>query len=115
MEEEFGDELSLERTPQTLTLVGELEEGGVDEERVEEASLDEDEEDVEVLLIFEHREKEYNLVRLIDPVMIVEKNTKGDSPLCILLSLEEADEVMPVLKELFQAYQDSRFATNIKR
>ena len=27
VEEEFGEELSLERTPQTLTLVGELEEG----------------------------------------------------------------------------------------
>ena len=28
IEEEFGEELSLQRTPQTLTLVGELEEGG---------------------------------------------------------------------------------------
>ena len=115
MEEEFENELSLERTPQTFTLVGELEEGEVDEKRAEESSLDEDEEDVEILLTFEHREKEYNLVRLLEPVLVVGKNTKGDSPQCILLSLEEADEVMPVLKELFQAYQDSRFATNIKR
>jgi len=106
VEEEFGDELSLERTPQTLTLVGELEEGEVDEERAEEASLDEDEEDVEILLTFEHREKEYNLVRLLDPVLLVGKNTKGDSPQCILLSPEEADEVMPVLEEMFLGYQD---------
>ena len=32
VEEEFGEELTLERTPQTLTLVGELEEGEEDED-----------------------------------------------------------------------------------
>ena len=106
MEEEFGYELSLERTPRTFTLVGELEERVVDEERVEESSLDENEEDVEILLTFEHREKEYNLVKLLDPVLLVGKNMKGDSPQCILLSPEEADEVMPVLEEMFLGYQD---------
>lgn len=105
VEEEFGEELSLERTPQTLTLVGELEEGDGDEEQIEE-SLDEDEEDVEILLTFEHREKEYNLVRLIDPVLLVGKNSEGNEPKCILLSPTEADEVMPILEEMFLGYQE---------
>lgn len=106
VEEEFGEELSLERTPQTLTLVGELEEGEEDEEHTEEANLDEDEEDVEILLTFEHREKEYNLVRLIDPVLLVGKNTKGNIPKCILLSPEEADEIMPILEDMFLGYDE---------
>jgi len=106
VEEEFGEELSLERTPQTLTLVGELEEGDVDDEQMEEENLDEDEEDVEILLTFEHREKEFNLVRLIDPVLLVGKNTEGKDPRCILLSPEEADEIMPILEEMFLGYQD---------
>lgn len=106
VEEEFGEELSLERTPQTLTLIGELEEGEEDEEHTDEANLDEDEEDVEILLTFEHREKEYNLVRLVDPVLLVGKNTKGDEPGCILLSPEEADEIMPILEDMFLGYDN---------
>lgn len=106
VEEEFGEELSLERTPQTLTLVGELEEGGEDEEYSDGSDLDEDEEDVEILLTFDHMGNEYNLVRLIDPVLLVGKNTEGDDPKCTLLSPEEADEVMPILEEMFLGYQE---------
>jgi hypothetical protein len=61
--EEFGEELSLQRTPQTLTLVGELEEDDeedLDFEEDNDLSVDDDapdEEEVEILLSFEHRGK----------------------------------------------------------
>ena len=71
MEEEFGKEFSLESTPQSLILVGELEEGGEDEVYSDGSDLDEDEEDVEILLTFDHLGNEYNLVRLIGPVLLV--------------------------------------------
>jgi len=106
VEEEFGEELVLERTPQTLTLVGELEEGETDEERDDNENMDEDEEDVEILLTFEHRGKEYNLARLIDPMLLVGKNMKGDNSKCSLLSPEEADEILPILEEMFLGYNN---------
>ena len=59
--EEFGEELALQRTPQTLTLVGELEDEDDEEMGFEEdndLSVDDDstdEEEVEILLSFEHR------------------------------------------------------------
>ena len=102
MEEEFGDELSLERTPQTLTLVGELEEGEDDEdEEDEEDIMDDDEEDVEILLSFEHDDTEFCLVRLLDPVLLVGKAISEDDHRVQLLTEEEADEVMPILEEMF--------------
>lgn len=102
MEEEFGDELSLERTPQTLTLVGELEEGEDDEdEEEEEDSMDDDEEDVEILLSFEHDDTEFCLVRLLDPVLLVGKAISEDDHRVQLLTEEEADDVMPILEEMF--------------
>lgn len=93
VQEEFGEELVLQRTPQTLTLVGELETDEDDDEYddedednlTDESNLDDgnededdnDEEDVELLLSFEHRGKEFNLVRLLDPTLLVGKNTKS--------------------------------------
>jgi len=100
IEEEFGEELTLARTPQTLTLMGELEEGDSDEER-DLGANDDDEEDVELLVAFEHEGRGYNLVRLIDPVLLVGRNTRNDDSKCYLLSPEEADEVMPLLEEMF--------------
>ena len=100
MEEEFGEELSLERTPQTLTLMGELEEGEEDEEE-DEPNVYDDEEDVEILLTFEHNGVEYNLVRLLDPVLLVGKVDIDDSSRCMLLTPEESGKVMPILEQLF--------------
>jgi hypothetical protein len=94
---EFGEELVLQRTPQTLTLVGELEE---ENEEDSESSLDDDEassEEVEVLLSFEHRGKEYNLVRLLDPILLVGKVDNSMPDNRVLLTPKEADEVMPIL------------------
>lgn len=100
---EFGEELVLQRTPQTLTLVGELEE---EEEFEEDDDTDEDDEDdedeeVEVLLTFEHRDREYNLVRLLDPILLVGRPDPDDEDRCLLLTNDESDKVMPVLEELF--------------
>jgi hypothetical protein len=107
--EEFGEELVLQRTPQTLTLVGELEEDEEDEDEEgasgEEGAEDGDEE-VEVLLSFEHRGTEFNLVRLLDPILLVGKNDPERPDLRILLTPEESDEVMPVLEELFLEFGD---------
>ncbi|GKY97605.1 hypothetical protein MPSEU_000718900 [Mayamaea pseudoterrestris] len=105
--EEFGEELVLQRTPQTLTLVGELDDKTDDEDA--DLSLDDDEaasEEVEVLLSFEHRGKEYNLVRLLDPLLLVGKIDSSMPDNRVLLSPEEADAVMPALESLFLEFHD---------
>lgn len=111
--EEFGEELVLQRTPQTLTLVGELELD--DEEDEDEESEDEDEsEEVEVLLSFEHRDQEFSLVRLLDPILLVGKDNPDDEVYDdevggtrLLLTPDESETVMPVLEELFLKFHDS--------
>ena len=86
VEEEFGEELSLERTPQTLTLIGDLDDDDEDddddddeeEDDYNDSLADDDEEDVEILLTFEHNGQEYNLVRLLDPVLLVGKTMEEE-------------------------------------
>lgn len=77
IEDEFGEELVLLRTPQTLTLIGELEETETDEDEDEDMDDMEDaedtEEEVEILVSFEEEEREYHLVRLLDPILLVGK------------------------------------------
>ena len=107
--EEFEEELVLQRTPQTLTLVGELEDDD-EEEFAEDNDLsvedgEEEDEEVEVLLSFEHRGKEYNLVRLLDPLLLVGKRDDGGENR-LLLSKDESAEVMPVLEEMFLETND---------
>ncbi|EEC50661.1 predicted protein [Phaeodactylum tricornutum CCAP 1055/1] len=111
--EEFGEELVLQRTPQTLTLVGELEDDDDEEalqrfEEGDESSMEDedDEEEVEVLLTFEHRNQEFNLVRLLDPILLVGKVDPSQPDNRILLTPEESDKVMPILEELFLEFQD---------
>lgn len=110
VEDEFGEELVLERTPQTLTLVGELEEAeNEDYEDETDDGVDDDEEEVEVLLSFEEDGREYILVRLLDPVLLVGKaSMDNNDQKCVLLSEEEADRVMPVLETMFLEYQEER-------
>uniref|UniRef100_A0A6U0L8R0 Uncharacterized protein n=1 Tax=Minutocellus polymorphus TaxID=265543 RepID=A0A6U0L8R0_9STRA len=113
IEEEFGEELSLQRTPQTLTLVGELEEGEEDDDEEDdeddfgeeydddEEGVEDDEEEVEILLSFEHRDKEFHIVRLLDPVLLVGTTDTENEERRILLSPKQADAVMPALEEIF--------------
>ena len=65
VEEEFGDKLVLQRTPQTLTLVGELDDEDGDD------NDGDDDEDVELLLSFEYDGRQYYLVRSLDPILLV--------------------------------------------
>ncbi|KAL3760559.1 hypothetical protein ACHAWU_009520 [Discostella pseudostelligera] len=116
IEDEFGEELVLLRTPQTLTLVGELEEsemneddgydGDEDEDDDDGMDVDESEEEVEILVSFEENGQEYHLVRLLDPVLLVGK--VGNENTRILLTPEESDIVMPKLESLFMNYQEER-------
>jgi hypothetical protein len=119
IEEEFGEELSLQRTPQTLTLVGELEEGEEDHEEDEdddfgdeyhndEEDVEDDEEEVEILLSFEHRGKEFHVVRLLDPVLLVGTADPDNEDRRILLTPKEADAVMPALEEIFLQNQQGK-------
>jgi hypothetical protein len=112
--EEFGEELTLQRTPQTLTLVGEMEDDLDEEDEDEDEEDDEEDEDydgeeeVEVLLTFEHRGTEFYLVRLLDPVLLVGKTDPERPDLRILLTPEESDKVMPLLEETFLKFHDDR-------
>lgn len=108
VEDEFGEELSLERTPQTLTLVGELDTDEDEEQEDDDDDLDDDEEEVEVLLSFEEDDVEYLLVRLLDPVLLVGKPMKGEKNKCVLLSPDESEKIMPILEDLFLEYQEKR-------
>jgi hypothetical protein len=110
--EEFGEELVLQRTPQTLTLVGELEED--DEEEEDDDEDEEDDEEVEVLLTFEHRGKEYHLVRLLDPILLVgrepdEVDDGKSMDMRVLLTPEESDAVMPMLEDIFLKYHNDEY------
>ena len=112
--EEYGEDLVLQRTPETLTLVGELElDDDEDDEDydAEEEDDDDDEEEVDVLLSFEHRGKEYQLVRIRDPILLVgKKPTAADDTTAtmetrLLLTKEESTEIMPTLEDMYLNYQ----------
>jgi len=108
VDEEFGEELSLHRTPQTLTLVGELEEDDEEDDEDDDEDMEDGEEEVEILLSFEHRGKEFNLVRLLDPVLLVGKADPENDERRILLSLEESETVMPILENMFLEFHEER-------
>jgi hypothetical protein len=134
LRDEFDDELVLQRTPQTLTLVGELVDDDDDEDDEEDEDDDdldhkdlnaEDDEDVgdgndeedesdesvELLMSFEHRGDEYVLVRMLDPVLLVGVSNEGGGPETMkrfLLTAEESDKIMPVLEDMFLEYNENR-------
>lgn len=116
--DEFGEELVLQRTPQTLTLVGELDDENEeedDDDDDEEADEDEEEEEeVEVLLSFEHRDKEYLLVRIMDPILLVGKKPEKESDevtmdMRVLLTPEQSDAVMPILEDMFLKFHNDQY------
>jgi len=85
--------------------VGELDEGE-DEDDDEAEDDDDDTEEVEILLSFEHKGTEYSLVRLLDPILLVGKEDSENPSRRILLTPDEADEVMPALEEMFMKEDD---------
>mmetsp|Transcript_16617 Transcript_16617/g.19154 ORF Transcript_16617/g.19154 Transcript_16617/m.19154 type:complete len:242 (+) Transcript_16617:92-817(+) len=104
--DEFGEELALQRTPQTLTLLGELddeEEGDFDDNDIEGR---EENEEVEELLSFEHQDKEFKLVRLLDPVLLVGKDDGENDNRRLLLTQKESIKVMPKLEKMFLEHID---------
>ena len=90
-----------------MTLVGELEEDEEDDDDDDDEFYD-GEEEVEVLLSFEHRGKEFNLVRLMDPILLVGKTDPDRSDLRILLTPQESANVMPLLEEMFLEFHEDR-------
>jgi len=106
VDDEFGEELVLERTPQTLTLIGELEEGEDGDDRYQDDEDDDgglldEEEEVEILLSFEFEGMEVNLVKILDPVLLVGKTDPENELRRILLTPEESEAVLPALEELY--------------
>lgn len=106
--DEFGEDLALQRTPKTLTLVGELEDEEDDEDEDDEDDDydDDSEEQVEVLLSFDHRDREFLLVRYFDPVLLVGKPSPERPDMRVLLTLEESERLMPILETAFIKLQN---------
>jgi Protein of unknown function (DUF3727) len=107
VEGEFGEDLVLERTPQTLTLVGELEDDDDDyDEDDEDYDEDDDGEEVDVLLSFDHKGVEYSLVRMKDPMFLVGLADPDSPSNRRLLSTDEADKVVPTLEKMLMTLDD---------
>jgi hypothetical protein len=104
-EEEFGEDLVLQRTPQTLTMVGELDDED-DSEEDDSEDDDDDEEEVEVLLSFDYKDEEYCLVRMLDPILLVGKPDPNNPNNRILLTTEESETIMPIIEDMFVDYSD---------
>lgn len=103
-----------------------------DEDEDFDEDMEESEEEVEILVSFEEDGREYHLVRLLDPVLLVGKvsllcsilinsilvdwyltshllsrsGKGGNENTRILLSPEESDIVMPKLEQMFMNYQE---------
>ena len=68
---------------------------------------DDDDEEVEVLVAFEQDGRQYNLVRMLDPMLLVGKMDDDDgSERRLLLTPKESDVVMPVLEEMFLEFRE---------
>jgi hypothetical protein len=50
--------------------------------------------------------KDFNLVRLLDPILLVGKVDPGMPGNRVLLTAEESDEVMPILEDMFLEYHN---------
>jgi hypothetical protein len=91
---QFGEDLVLQRTPQTLTLVGEL------EEEEEENDDDTVPEEIQFLLSFVYEDQEYSLVRMRNPDFLVGKADSSNRDRRILLTPEESETIIPVIEAL---------------
>mmetsp|Transcript_22930 Transcript_22930/g.33842 ORF Transcript_22930/g.33842 Transcript_22930/m.33842 type:complete len:230 (+) Transcript_22930:127-816(+) len=96
LEEEYPFDLTLCRTPATLTVEGDL---GIEEDADDEGD-DEGAPVADVLLTLEHKGKEYKLVRPTDSLLLVGKEKEGNMEQRTLLDDKESDVVMPTLMEM---------------
>ena len=118
--DEFDGEMTLSRTPQYMTLLGDIDlddEDDLDNDDVDETEdYDEDEEDeeVQVILTFDKDGTEYTLVRELEPMLLVGKAPKPEDlnddltmDMRILLDAEESDAVVPKLMEMYNDDEDN--------
>lgn len=107
IEEQFGEDLVLVRTPQTLTLAGELDVDEDTDDDDDDDDIDEEEEQVELLVTFDLDDgREVHLVRLLDPVSLVGKVDQLNPNRRLLLSTDESAEIMPILEPLYKQKLD---------
>ena len=72
VEEQFDEDCELLRTAVTLTISGEID---FDDDDAELGELSDDEDAVQVLAEFEYEDKQYDLVRVLDPMLLLGKPT----------------------------------------
>ena len=107
-EEEFEGECILMPTSGVLTVTGEWD-FNEEEEEADEGKEEDDEEPVEMLLAFDFNDREYNVVRLIDPVMLVGRVTKGEGGEERVTLLGEDDgDAMERIEEAFLELSDMK-------
>lgn len=139
LEEMFGTNLVLLNTPQTLTIMGDLDlvckniqDGKPIDEYIhkdfvnsfsdsdipldpQDDDIDEDESDnaAERLFAFEHKGYVYSLIRMLEPFIIVGKEDPTSlTPRHLLLTPEESKRGIPKITELFQEEIDSLLLGN---
>lgn len=102
----YDGEVEIVRSASYLTLQGDVDflEEDDDEARAARADGGDDDEgnDLEPLLAFEHKGQEWELLRFVDPIMLLAKIVApaedAAEPSYELLSEEESDRVMPVVE-----------------
>ncbi|GMH81986.1 hypothetical protein TrVE_jg179 [Triparma verrucosa] len=98
IEEEFGEDLQLVRSCGVLTLCGEIDWEEDEEEDENDKDGEDDEEEVEMLLAFEYDGREYNVVRMVDPVMLVGEEGEGGE---VRLIGEGREDVLEEIEKIF--------------
>eukprot|EP00638_Chattonella_subsalsa_P002222 CAMPEP_0117757846 /NCGR_PEP_ID=MMETSP0947-20121206/14992_1 /TAXON_ID=44440 /ORGANISM="Chattonella subsalsa, Strain CCMP2191" /LENGTH=284 /DNA_ID=CAMNT_0005577853 /DNA_START=13 /DNA_END=867 /DNA_ORIENTATION=+ len=108
-DENDGAEELKEVDPEVLKQLGIKSEGTGDIEFTEVADdlvpshqVDEFEDEVDLIASFWYKDKEYSLLKLLDPVLLVAKYKSGNR--LTLLDEEEADEVNPKIEYLMETY-----------
>jgi hypothetical protein len=111
--------LTLTRTPQYLTLVGDVDLDDDDDDEDDEQEYDadgeeeEEDEEVQIILTFDKDGTEYTLVRELEPMLLVGKAPQPEDlndvvtmDMRILLDAKESDAVVPKLMEMYNDDED---------
>lgn len=106
VEEKYGADVKLLRTPNILTIVGDFD-NDVDEEEEEKEDDNVEYDRLAPLLTFQHQEKKYHLAQLLDPACLVGKVDAENTARRWLLTEQESVEVFPRLDKLFEDWERS--------